>query len=245
MEASPAASTAAQKPASKGGSGRSTPNVKQFNLSTPQEKGAAKTSKQKKDGRAPKAQVPALVAAPPQQAVGGPPRAGSSVSNQPNTQAPTDYFVPDTVPPHLRALYQAHGRGDVDRGHFDRLAQQISRQFANSPVRNERAPLFVRGPLASSNPAMTNGVQPGMVLEHKPRAVVEVVIPSQNGSNGASARKGKCPTCSEAHRPSMCPKLQKERHVRLALDGLGQWSSDPQELAAERKALKDKLKAFR
>ncbi len=70
-----------------------------------------------------------------------------------------------------------------------------------------------------------------------------IAIPMVNG-NAAAAGKGKCPLCGETHRPSTCPRLLKERHVRLALDGLAQWSSNPQESATERKALKDKLKVL-
>lgn len=214
---------------------------KQAKSAVPQEKSTTKT--RQKPGPKP-GKVSTKPAAPPQGTSVFPQHAGPLHANPPNPQAHTNHFIPDNVPPHLRSLYQAFGRGEVPRDKFDSYVHLLNTQLATQSNRNmaaaQAAPSIVRGPLASSHPGVANGL-PDRGLGQKPRSVVEVVIPMVNGT-AAAAGKGKCPLCGEMHRPSTCSRLLKERHVRLALDGLAAWSSSPQELATERKALKDKLR---
>ncbi|KAH6697594.1 chromo domain-containing protein [Plectosphaerella plurivora] len=244
----PAGPNTQKPPVTKAGSGRSTPLSKQAKSSTPQEKSIVKSVKKGRPPtlhKLPTKPAPAPTPTAPAQGTGIPQWRQSqafTAAYPPTAPSRSDHPGIESYPPHLRSLYQALGRGEIRAEQFDTLARQVTDQFAaNRNATAQAAPVIFRGPLANSAAGVTNGL-PDRGLGQKPRAAVEVVIPVS--SNAAATQEGRCPLCKGFHRPSTCAKLQKERHVRLALDGLGQWSSNREELAAERKALRDKLKVL-
>lgn len=155
--------------------------------------------------------------------------------------------MPPEIPPHLTHLYNLHRHPqgqDALRTQFKSLTDSLG--YHRAP--DGHLPYPGRG-------TPHGGMNGGRPPPTSNRLTVDLVMSRSNGSgiNTPSASfsaapttnppaTGRCPICDGKHAPSTCDQIKKERHVRLALDGLSRWSSSPQELAAEKAALKKRLR---